>query len=139
MPSRSFSYNRGGIVNTRRYVIFSLGCLLWINALALGQKPPEGALTGEITGTEAKFGNLLANVSASKFLKLGYRFGDNVQILIAGKPYTIPFVVTFSDVPRGKPLLYINTYQNLTIAVNQGSAQKFFNVTPPASLVILKK
>jgi hypothetical protein len=120
-------------------VIFFVACLLWFSALAPGQKPPEGALTGEITGTEAQFGNLLSNVSASKFLKLGYKFGDNVQILIAGKPITIPFVVTFSDVPRDKPLLYINTNRNVTIAVNQGSAQKFFNVTPPASLVILKK
>jgi S-adenosylmethionine hydrolase len=108
--------------------------------LSSGQNPSkEAGLTGEITSSESMFGNLNTNISSQQFSTLGYKPGDEVRITIGGKEYTLPFVHTYSDVARGKPLLIINSKSMLSIAVNRGSALSFFKVTPPSQLVIQKK
>lgn len=108
--------------------------------LTFSQNQSKGAgLTGEITSSESTFGNLLTNISSQQFSALGYKPGDEVRLTIGGKEYTLPFVHTYSDVAKGKPLLIINSKSFLTIAINRGSAQSFFNVTLPSQIVIQKK
>lgn len=102
-------------------------------------QPKETGLTGKITSSESMFGNLITNISSQQFSALGYKPGDQVRITIDGKEYTIPFVHAYSDVPRGNPLLIINSKSLLSIAINRGSAQSFFKVTPPNQIVIQKK
>ena len=43
------------------------------------------------------------------FLKLGYQRGQEVPVKLGGKEMKIKFVKTFSDVPLGQPLLYIDS------------------------------
>jgi len=66
-------------------------------------------LHGQVIGTDGPFGNLVLNVPAEVFRQLGYQIGDLVPVTLAGKSYTIPFVKTFSDVPVGKELFYIDS------------------------------
>ena len=63
----------------------------------------------------------MLNVPEATFARLGYARGDNVTIQLAGKSYTMPFVKTFSDVPVGKNLLYIDSRGRLSIGTNQGN------------------
>ena len=108
--------------------------------LNLASAKIEGTgLSGEIIASDGPFGNLITNIEAAQFAKLGYNIGDEVKFTIAGKPYTMPFVRTFSDVAKHEPLLYIDSRGRLAIAVNQGNAQSWLHVTLPSPLLFQKK
>jgi S-adenosylmethionine hydrolase len=96
-------------------------------------------LHGQVIGTDGPFGNLVLNVPADVFAKLGYRLGDRVAITIAGETYTLPFVKTFSDVPVGEGLLYIDSRGRLSVGVDQGNFAEVHHVMPPVALEIPAK
>ncbi len=96
-------------------------------------------LHGEVIGTDGPFGNLVLNVPAETFAKLGYRIGDRVPVTLAGTPYTFPFVKTFSDVPVGQDLLYIDSRGRLSLATNQGDFSALHKIGPGAELTIPNK
>jgi S-adenosylmethionine hydrolase len=93
-------------------------------------------LHGQVIGTDGPFGNLVLNVPAETFAKLGYQLGDRVPVTIAGEAYTLPFVKTFSDVPVGEGLLYIDSRGRLSVGIDQGNFAEVHHVTPPAPLEI---
>ena len=64
---------------------------------------------------------------------------DLVPATLGGKSYTIRFVKTFSDVPVGSPLFYIDSRGRLGLAVNQNSFAKGYGVHPPAVIIVDKK
>jgi S-adenosylmethionine hydrolase len=76
-------------------------------------------IKGEIIDID-KFGNLITNIKQD--MLAGKR-----SISLAGKE-EIPFVESFSDVPRGAPLAYIGSLGFLEIAVNLDRADSFFGV-----------
>jgi S-adenosylmethionine hydrolase len=96
-------------------------------------------LHGQVIGTDGPFGNLVLNVPAESFAKLGYRVGDRVHVTIAGTDYTLPFVKTFSDVPVDDGLLYIDSRGRLSVGIDQGNFAEVHHVTPPAPLEIPAK
>jgi hypothetical protein len=58
---------------------------------------------------DGPFGNLITDVKAELFQKLGYRLGDRVHIRVGRVELTVPYVTTFGDVPIGQPLLCIDS------------------------------
>ncbi len=96
-------------------------------------------LHGDVIGTDGPFGNLILDIPQPVFAQLGYQLGDNVPVTLGGKSYSIPFHKTFSDVPVGKPLFYIDSRGRLSLAVNQGNFAASYHVTPPAALLIPRK
>jgi S-adenosylmethionine hydrolase len=96
-------------------------------------------LRGETIGTDGPFGNLVLNVPAETFARLGYVVGDVVPVEIAGKKYELPFVKTFSDVPVGKGLLYIDSRGRLSVGINQRNFAETNAVQTGASVVIPMK
>jgi S-adenosylmethionine hydrolase len=98
----------------------------------------ERGATAEVTATDGPFGNLVTNLDAEDFLKLGYQRGQEVLVKIGGKEMKIKFVRTFSDVALGQPLLYIDSRGHFAMAVNQGSFAAVYGVKPPAELEILR-
>ena len=96
-------------------------------------------LHGQVIGTDGPFGNLVLNVPSDTFAKLGYSVGDRVPVTIAGEAYTLPFVKTFSNVPVGDGLLYIDSRGRLSVGIDQGNFAKVHHVTPPAALEIPAK
>jgi S-adenosylmethionine hydrolase len=99
----------------------------------------EAGLHGEVIGTDGPFGNLVLNVPAESFAKLGYRLGDVVPVQVAGKTYELPFVKTFSDVAVGKPLMYIDSRGRLSLGINQRNFATTYGVEAPAEVVIVRK
>jgi S-adenosylmethionine hydrolase len=93
-------------------------------------------LKATVIATDGPFGNLVTNVDAEDFLKLGYERGQDVRVTIDGREMRIKFVKTFSEVPLGQPLLYIDSRGHLALAVNQGSFAAVYGIKPPAVLVI---
>lgn len=96
-------------------------------------------LHGQVIGTDGPFGNLVTNVPIQTFTKLGYKLGDHVPVTIAGIHYVLPFVKTFSDVPLGEGLLYIDSRGRLSFGIDQGNFAEVRHVAPPVPLEIPAK
>lgn len=111
----------------------------------------DRGLNAEIIATDGPFGNLVTNVDADDFLKLGYQHGQEVPVTLSGgerggknqkvgsqskRDMKIKFVRTFSDVALNQPLLYIDSRGHLGLAVNQNSFSATYGIKPPVSLYI---
>jgi S-adenosylmethionine hydrolase len=96
----------------------------------------ERGLSATVIATDGPFGNLVTNVDAEDFLKLGYQRGQEVPVTVGGKEMKIKFVKTFSDVPLGQPLLYIDSRGHIALAVDQGSFAAKYGVKPPVALFV---
>jgi S-adenosylmethionine hydrolase len=100
----------------------------------------DRGVTAEVIATDGPFGNLVTNLDAEDFLKLGYQPVQEVLVKLGGKDKVkemkIKFVRTFSDVPLKQPLLYTDSRGHLGLAVNQGSFAAAYGVTPPVELFI---
>lgn len=99
-------------------------------------KIDEHGLNASVIATDGPYGNLVTNVDAEDFLRLGYERGKEVPVKVGGKEMKIKFVKTFSDVPLGQSLLYIDSRGHLALAVNQDSFAAVYGIKPPAELVI---
>src|SRR5579863_6622283 len=96
----------------------------------------DRGLNASVIATDGPFGNLVTNVDAEDFLKLGYERGQDVPVMVGRREMKIKFVRTFSDVPMGQPLLYIDSRGHLAMAVNQNNFAAMYGVKPPVALVI---
>jgi S-adenosylmethionine hydrolase len=101
-------------------------------------KLDDHGLNAAIIATDGPFGNLVTNVDATDFLKLGYQHGQEVPVKVGDKEMKIKFEKTFSDVPLNQPLLYIDSRGHLALGVNQNSFAATYGVKPPALLFIPK-
>lgn len=99
----------------------------------------EKGLHGEVIALDGPFGNLVLNVPAETFANLGYRLGDQVPVELAGKSYIFPFVKTFSDVPVGRELFYIDSRGRLGISINRGHFSETYKVGEGAQITIPRK
>lgn len=102
-------------------------------------KLTKTGLEGEVIGTDGPYGNLVLNIPSETFAQLGYRIGDIVSVNLAGKLLAFPFVKTFSDVPVGKPLFYIDSRGRLSLGINQRNFSTTYSVDAPAQLFIPRK
>jgi S-adenosyl-L-methionine hydrolase (adenosine-forming) len=96
----------------------------------------DRGLKATVIATDGPFGNLVTNIDADDFLKLGYQRGQVVPVTVGGREMKMRFVKTFSDVPLNEPLLYIDSRGHLGLAVNQSSFAATYGIKPPAELVI---
>jgi S-adenosyl-L-methionine hydrolase (adenosine-forming) len=96
----------------------------------------DHGLNASVIATDGPFGNLVTNVDGNDFLKLGYQRGQEVPVKVGDRELKMKFVKTFSDVPVGDPLLYIDSRGHLGLAVNQKSFAETYGIRPPAALLI---
>jgi S-adenosylmethionine hydrolase len=99
----------------------------------------DKGLTGEVIALDGPYGNLITNISAEDFQRLGYERGDKLRVAIAGREVEMPYVRTFSDVPLKQPLLFIDSRGRASFAVNQGSFAAVYGVDPPKPVFIPRK
>lgn len=93
----------------------------------------------EAIGTDGPYGNLILNLTAEQFAPLGYTLGDPVTLEIDGKSHTAPFVRTFSDVPVGKELLYVDSRGRMSLGINEANFAQAFKVGEGAKVTIPRK
>jgi len=109
------------------------------NLVRLELKPAQlddRGLIAMVIATDGPYGNLVTNVDAEDFLKLGYQHGQDVSLKIGERQMKVKFVKTFSDVSAGEPLLYIDSRGHLALAVNQNNFAAMYGVKPPVALEI---
>lgn len=86
----------------------------------------NGILQGNIPVLDIQYGNIWTNIDAATFSRLQLKEGEKINITIyKGKQQiykgSMPYVTTFSAVPEGKELAYLNSLLNLSFAVNMGN------------------
>jgi S-adenosylmethionine hydrolase len=99
----------------------------------------DKGVAGDIIGLDDPFGSLVTDIPGDEFRKLGYNLGDKLRIEINKKTVTLPYVKTFMDVPVGDVLLFIDSRDRASIAINQGNYSRKFAVEPPGTIFIPRK
>ena len=90
-------------------------------------------ITGMIDILDIRFGNLWTNISRSLFEKYGLSYDEQVEVMIKHgnrKVYLnqMKYGKSFADARIGQPLVYVNSLDNMAIAINQGSFAKAYNI-----------
>ena len=99
----------------------------------------SSGINGHVVALDGPFGNLITDIKADRFGELGYRLGDKVSLKVGNKTFSVPYVSTFGDVPKGQPLLYIDSSNLVSLAINQGNFAQAHGVVPPTTLFVSRK
>jgi S-adenosylmethionine hydrolase len=92
------------------------------------EKPARAGNTvrGIIPVLDEKYGNVWTNIPKALFEELGIAIGGKVAVRIShnGKlvgRFIAPYRNTFGEVPRGQPLVYLNSLLEVALALNEGN------------------
>lgn len=93
----------------------------------------ENSIKGNIPVLDVQYGNVWTNIPDSLIKAAHISYGDSLDIVINHKDsvvYTgrVLFAHTFGDVPEGKPLAYINSLMNFSLALNMGDFAKVYGI-----------
>lgn len=83
-----------------------------------------------------RFGNLALDLSHERLRETPLRLGEPVAVEAGGRRFEAVFGHTFATVERGGMLLYEDSYRNLAVAVNRGSAAEALRLGPGDELVL---
>jgi len=107
-----------------------------LTPLLLPLVEPEGeGLRGEVWWLD-QFGNCQTNVSAEDLAGLGLAPGADLILQIGASEHELPWLSAYGDVEPGHPLLHIDSYGLLAIAVREGSAAERLNLTEGHQVVL---
>lgn len=111
----------------------------------LEPKLEKNAIQGIIDVLDVRFGSLWTNIPYALFEQLEIKTGDRVEVTIRNNTRhvyhnIITYTKSFANVYAGESLVYINSLQNMAVAINQGSFAKAYNISTGTSWKIeLKK
>jgi S-adenosylmethionine hydrolase len=92
-----------------------------------------GVASGMVAALEVTFGNVWTNIDRGLFERLGIAPGQPVAVKVLRQGEVVfegevPFALSFSDVPDGEPLAYLNGDGNLALAVRYGNFAEDYGV-----------
>jgi S-adenosylmethionine hydrolase len=70
------------------------------------------------------FGSVHLNILHEEWDRLGVDPGKKVRLTVGRKSFELPFVTTFGDVAKAKPLIMKDDYKRVEVAINMGSFVK---------------
>lgn len=93
----------------------------------------EETITGIVDIIDRPFGNLWTNISRVQFREITKQYGDSIEVSISTDGRMIynnimTFGRSFADLHIGEPLVYVNSLDNIGIAINQGSFADAYRV-----------
>ena len=83
-----------------------------------------------------RFGNAVLDLADHHLPASGLRMGRTVAIDAQGQRHEAAFALTFADVGEGELLLYVDSYRNVALAVNRGSAGAELGLEPGDEVVL---
>ena len=98
------------------------------------QKPgiEGGVVLGSIPILDVQFGNVWTNIDHATFERLGVGKANGSRCASstgrAGVRRAMSYVSTFGDVPEGEPLLYLNSVDDVALAINWGDFAQTYGV-----------
>ncbi len=104
-----------------------------------------GLLKGNIPVLDPQYGNVWTNIPDTLIKRAGIQSGDSLRVQISFKDSVvysgkILFGNTFGAVAEGKPLGYINSLMNFSIAINMGNFAAAYKIEPgPDWSITVKK
>lgn len=106
----------------------------------------KGKVSGTIDALDVRYGSLWTNIPRVTTEQAGIEYGDIVQISICHNTNPVHtsnlrYVHSFSEVHVGESLMYVNSLDNLAIAINRGSFSRAFQVEhgPHWSITVAKQ
>lgn len=98
----------------------------------------EGQVSGNIPILDIQYGNVWTNIDAQTFRRLDLEAGDRVNVRILNEGRTVydarvPYYPTFGYVDIGEPILYLNSLNNASLAINQGNFAETHGIQSGAS------
>jgi len=112
----------------------------WVRLNIPEAQVTETGVSGTVLAIEHPYGNLVTNVDGAVLEKLGYQRGDTARVRFGkGRVLSMPFVSTFSDVPVGSALMYVDSRGRVAFAMNQGHFAQAQGVRPLMPLVLRRK
>jgi len=92
-----------------------------------------GQIQGIIEVLDPNYGNIWTNIDREVFAKLSAQHGDRLRVVIVhdGKQvleHTMPYQRTFGEVSLGETLLYLNSSNRVSFAINQGSFADHYGI-----------
>lgn len=93
----------------------------------------DGQVLGNIEILDPQFGNIWTNIDRDTFRELGLSEGDYVTVTISNNGETvfedsIPYFKSFGRVEVGQKLLYLNSLNDVALAINQGNFSESFDI-----------
>ncbi len=96
-------------------------------------KVDDRVISGNIDILDVRFGNLWTNINKDFFEQEGIKYGDTLEVTIYDQNRQIyknvmSFGKSFADTLVGEPLLFINSLENIGVALNQGSFADAYHI-----------
>ena len=93
----------------------------------------DGRIVGNVEILDPQYGNIWTNIDRDTFNKLEIASGDRVTVTISNSGNTVleqtmPYFESFGRVEVGAPLLYLNSVNDVALAINQGNFSKKFGI-----------
>ncbi|MEX2050537.1 MAG: S-adenosyl-l-methionine hydroxide adenosyltransferase family protein [Steroidobacteraceae bacterium] len=93
----------------------------------------SGVVYGNVQTHDGTYGNIWTNIDRATLGSLRVSVGDPVRIRILKGDVevlnmAVPYVTTFGAVELGKPLLYLNSLDSVSLAINQGNFAKYYEI-----------
>ena len=90
-------------------------------------------VSGTIDALDVRYGSLWTNIGRTFLQRLGVDYGDRLEVTIVSETRmlyqnTMTFGRSFADVRVGEPLVYVNSLDNMAVAINQGSFARAYNI-----------
>jgi S-adenosylmethionine hydrolase len=97
--------------------------------VSIAYQKPEihgDTVSGNVPILDVQFGNVWTNIDRGTFEQLGIEQGQRVEVRIFNGNQRVfkgrmPYAATFGDVPLGDTLLYLNSIDNVSFAINWGN------------------
>lgn len=102
-------------------------------------EPTLRTLEGEADATALyvdAFGNIALNVTREHLDEIGCVPGTRVEIDLGGERYFATATRTFVDAREGDVILYEDSYRNMSLAINRGSAAAVLHAAPGQQLTL---
>ncbi len=101
----------------------------------------DGVVSGNIPILDIQFGNVWSNIFRDTFRELAVKPGDVLDVRVLHNGETawqgqVPYYTSFGFVELGKPILYLNSLNNVSLAINQGSFAETHDIQSGADWAI---
>jgi S-adenosylmethionine hydrolase len=83
-----------------------------------------------------RYGNAVLDLADRHLPETGLRLGRPLSVETGGVRNRAVFTLTFADLPSGGLLLYEDSYRNLALAMNRGSAAEALRLAPGDEVVL---
>jgi S-adenosylmethionine hydrolase len=104
----------------------------------------NGRIDGNVEILDPQYGNIWTNIDRDTFKKLELAPGDQISVTISNNGKTVleqtmPYFESFGRVEVGAPLLYLNSINDVALAINQGNFSTEFGILsgPDWSITLL--